>query len=161
MTEACRVLVVAATPALASQLEWCVRAAGHRPTVVTTFAAAKGSLERHPRPDLVISEIKLCEYNGLHVAVRGHAVGVPAIVVGEKTFKREAEALAATWLSPDSLDGEALPAAIARLVVLPHAAHGTFPWYPGVVPPDVHAVDAGVEVDPSDLSPTPPAAILH
>ena len=158
MTETCRVLVVAATPALASRLEWYVRAAGHRPTVVTTFAAAKGSLERHPRPDLVISEIKLCEYNGLHVAVRGHAVGVPAIVVGERTFKREAEELAATWLSPDNLDGEALPAAIARLVVLPQSAHGTFPWCPGVAPPDVHADDVGV--DPSDL-PATPAAILH
>ena len=160
MTETCRVLVVAATPALASRLEWYVRAAGHRPTVVTTFAAAKGSLERHPRPDLVISEIKLCEYNGLHVAVRGHAVGVPAIVVGERTFKREAEALEAIWLSPDSLDGEALPAAIAQLVVLPHSAHGTFPWYPGVVRPDVHTDEAGADVDPSDLTPAPPA-ILH
>jgi hypothetical protein len=156
MTETCRVLVVAATPALASRLEWYVRAAGHRPTVVTTFAAAKGSLERHPRPDLVISEIKLCEYNGLHVAVRGHAVGVPAIVVGEKTFQRDAEELAAIWLSPDNLDGEALPAAIARLVLLQHSAHTAFPWYPGVVSPTVHADDAG------DLSdPTPPATILH
>jgi CheY-like chemotaxis protein len=158
MTETCRVLVVAATPALASRLEWYVRAAGHRPTVVTTFAAAKGSLERHPRPDLVISEIKLCEYNGLHVAVRGHALGVPAIVVGEKIFQRDAEELAATWLSPDNLDGEALPAAIARLVVLPHSTHGTFPWYPGVVSPDVHTDAVG---DPSDLIPVPPSAILH
>ncbi len=159
MTETCRVLVVAATPALASRLEWYVRAAGHRPTVVTTFAAAKSSLERHPRPDLVISEIKLCEFNGLHVAVRGHAIGVPAIVIGEKTFQREAEELAATWLSPESLDGEALPAAIARLVDL-HAVPAAFPWIPGVVVPDAHIDDAGAASDLSDL-PSPPSAILH
>ena len=158
--DACKVLVVAATPALASRLEWYVRAAGHRPTVVTTFAAAKGSLERHPRPDLLISEIKLADYNGLHLAVRGHAIGVPAIVVGEKTFQRDAEDLAATWLSPDNLDGEALPAAIARLVDLPHSAHGTFPWYPGVVAPDVHT-DAGVGGDALDVLANPSAIVLH
>jgi DNA-binding NtrC family response regulator len=157
--ETCRVLVVAATPALASRLEWYVRAAGHRPTVVTTFAAAKGTLERHPRPDLVISEIKLCEYNGLHLAVRGQAVGVPAIVIGEKTFQRDAEELAATWLSPESLDGEALPAAIARLVDLPHSAHGHFPWYPGVAPVAL-ADERALSNDVSDL-PNLPAVILH
>ena len=44
-------------------------------------------------PRLLISEIKLGAYNGLHLAVRSLAVGIPAITIGDSTFSSDAEQL--------------------------------------------------------------------
>jgi hypothetical protein len=66
---------------------------------VTTFTAAKALLET--KPALVISELKLGEYNGLHLALKARAVGIPAIIVGpqDSVLQRDAGDLGATYLT--------------------------------------------------------------
>ncbi len=115
------VLVVAATPELTRRLERTLCSGTWQPTFVTTFATAKRHLDGE-HPDLLISEIKLGEYNGLHLAVRGAAVGIPAIVVGDAAFAGEAEQLGAMWLSPKEASGERLSATMNRLVGPSHPA---------------------------------------
>jgi DNA-binding response OmpR family regulator len=74
--------------------------AGYEPTVVGDFAGAKAYLEM--RPDLLITEIKLGAYNGLHLAIRAGIQQTPAIVVGEmdQVLKADAERQRATYLAP-------------------------------------------------------------
>jgi DNA-binding NtrC family response regulator len=131
MHEGSTVLVVATTPSLATKLASSVRAAGHQPVLLSSFAAARRHLDEQPRPDLLISEIKLCEYNGLHLAVRGLTAGIPAIVVGDKSFERDAEQLGAICLSPSDAAGERLHAAIIRLFDLSQSRHVAYEWSTG------------------------------
>jgi DNA-binding NtrC family response regulator len=121
MTEVRTVLVVATSPDFTRRLERTLSSRRWQPTFVSTFAKAKRHLDEE-RPDLLISEIKLGEYNGLHLALRGAAVGVPAIVVGDAAFASDAEQLGAVWLSPKEASGERLAATMARLVELSHPA---------------------------------------
>jgi hypothetical protein len=73
--------------------------AGYEPTVVSDFAAAKLSLEK--RPDLLITELKLGAYNGLHLAIRAGVSGIPTIVVGEAdpVLKSDAERQQAAYVA--------------------------------------------------------------
>ena len=109
-----RVLVVAPSARSSRSLAQFVRRAGYRPTVVTTFQAGKSQLAS--RPDLLITELKLGEYNGLHLALRSRTLGVPVIVVADKTFEHEAEQVGAVWLSPEAAQSGELPAAMMRLL---------------------------------------------
>ena len=74
--------------------------AGYEATVVGDFASAKAYLEM--RPDLLITELKLGAYNGLHLAIRAGIQQTPAIVVGEMdpVLKADAERQRATYLAP-------------------------------------------------------------
>jgi DNA-binding NtrC family response regulator len=119
MSDVHTVLVVAATAELTRRLERTLCSGAWQPTFVTTFAKAKRHLDGE-HPDLLISEIKLGEYNGLHLALRVAAVGIPAIVVGDPAFAGEAEQLGAMWLSPTEASGEHLSATMNRLVELSH-----------------------------------------
>lgn len=107
------ILAVAPSQSVAAKL---VRLLGDasRLVVVTTFAAAKVHLDSPP--DLLITEVKLGEYNGLHLALRARAAGIPAIVLGDRVFEREAEQLGATYLSPVRLDTAELPSIVAHLL---------------------------------------------
>jgi DNA-binding NtrC family response regulator len=73
-------------------------AAGYEVALVGTFAAAKAQLKASP--DLIITDVKLGAYNGLHLAVRAHSVGIPVIAMGadDSVLEREAVALNARWL---------------------------------------------------------------
>jgi DNA-binding NtrC family response regulator len=75
-------------------------AAGYEVALVGTFAAAKAQLKAVP--DLVITDVKLGAYNGLHLAVRAHSAGIPVIAMGadDSVLEREAAALNARWLGP-------------------------------------------------------------
>jgi DNA-binding NtrC family response regulator len=150
------VLVTATTPAISRRLESSVRAAGHRPFVVTTFETAKRVLQSHPRPDLVISEIKLGEYNGLHLAVRSQFAGIPAIVVGEDAFKCEAEQLGAIFCAPRDVNAITMRTAIARSIELAQATQSEFAWYSGdFIPSDtVSDVDFATLFDAGSLNTT-------
>jgi DNA-binding response OmpR family regulator len=91
MMRSCRrILVVAANPALAETVVSWLSTAGHRASVVTDFASAKPELDAHP-PDLLVTEIKLGAFNGLHLAIRSRAT-TPAIVIGDPDCVLEAEA---------------------------------------------------------------------
>ena len=123
MSQRRSVLVVAVSPDLRQCLERTLGSAAWQPTFVTTFSQAKRQLDAEP-PQLLISEIKLGEYNGLHLAVRSLAVGIPAITIGDSSFSSDAEQVGATWLSPNVASGEQLCETMERMVDHTPVAYG-------------------------------------
>ena len=93
------VVIVAQNPALATALLSWLGNAGYELAIVTTFTAAKALLET--KPALVISELKLGEYNGLHLALKARTVGIPTIIVGphDTVLQKDANELGATYLT--------------------------------------------------------------
>jgi len=94
-----RVLVVAPTSALAANLvEWLTEA-GHEVILVTSFLAGKARLEI--TPSVLIAEVRLGDYNGLHLALRAKAGNIPALVLGnpDPVLEREAERLGVVYLA--------------------------------------------------------------
>jgi DNA-binding response OmpR family regulator len=128
------VLVVAPTPSIATTLFAWLADAGCAPLVVSSFGAAKQYLE--DAPAVLISEVRLGEYNGLHLALKARAQGVPAIVLGQpdSVLQREAADLGAAYLA-QPLDAQQLLAIVqpmlearteARQVVHPGRASVSF-----------------------------------
>jgi CheY-like chemotaxis protein len=94
-----RVLVVAPTSRLAANLvEWLTEA-GHEVILVTSFPAGKARLEL--APSVLISEIRLGDYNGLHLALRAKGGNIPSLVVGnpDPVLEREAARLGVAYLT--------------------------------------------------------------
>lgn len=100
MTHTPDVLLVTPNPAVAAETLAQLTDRGLRVTVVATFAAAREQLQS--RPDVLISEVRLGEYNGLHLALRARSSGIPAIILGEddETMAREAGKLGAAYVAP-------------------------------------------------------------
>ena len=93
-----RVLVVAPTPQVAATLlEWLTEA-GHEVILVTSFLAGKARLEH---VSVLISEVRLGDFNGLHLALRARTGEIPSIVVGnaDAVLEREAERLGVAYLT--------------------------------------------------------------
>ena len=90
MTSLARVLLVASSPRVASDLEATLTSAGYTPITVREFSAAKAVLET--RPDFLITEHKLGAFNGLHLAILAADQGTPTIVIGESDPVLQAEA---------------------------------------------------------------------
>lgn len=110
-----RVLLVTQTPAHGKHFfDWLI-AGGYDVTLVVTFAAAKVHLVSSP--DLLISEIRLGEYNGLHLASRAQAAHIPAIVIGDAdpVLERDARQMQIVYLHED-LDRESLLVSCERLL---------------------------------------------
>src|SRR5688500_14175958 len=125
-----RILVVSPNVALASTLLAWLGEDHHDLTVVTTFAAAKHHLAT--KPDLLITDLKLGEYNGLHLALRGKAAGTAAIVLGENdpVFQDQAEQLGAAYLSAADLELDELLTVISQLLSASHDKAPTRPeWF--------------------------------
>ena len=101
-----QLVIVAKTPALANNLLTWLVADGYRPTVATTYATATVHLQTGPR--LVISQLRLGEYNGLHVALRARAKGIPTVVIGEPdvVLERDAKEIGVTYVRLDELRRE-------------------------------------------------------
>jgi len=116
MNQRRRILAAAPTPALAAQLAMWLHEPEHELVMVNTFAAALVYLPQHP--DLLITEVKLGEYNGLHLALRGRAAGIPAIVLGAADLlcERETRQIGATYLPEAQLEGDELESLIQSLV---------------------------------------------
>ena len=93
------VVIVAQNPALATALLSWLGSAGYELAIVTTFGAAKALLDTQPA--LVIAEVKLGEYNGLHLALKARALNIPAIVIGphDTVLERDAEELGASYVT--------------------------------------------------------------
>ena len=106
MTGRHQVLIVTQTPALATDLRAWLSAHGYWITAADTYGAAKFQLEMSP--SVVITELKLGEYNGLHLAVRANASHIPVLVIGDQDrfFEHEAEHLGATYLAFGELNRE-------------------------------------------------------
>jgi DNA-binding NtrC family response regulator len=93
------VVVVAQGPDVRSMLGSWFSKAGYEVVIASTFAEAKELLPLGP--DMVVSELKLGEYNGLHIAAHAQNLGIPAIVIGPRDIglERDAEQLGALYLS--------------------------------------------------------------
>ncbi len=101
MTLSPHVLLVAPTGRVATTVSASLLDAGMRVTLVTSFKAARKALESSP--DLLISEVRLGEYNGLHLALRAQVRGIRAIVIGvrDRVTQQDAATLGATYLEDD------------------------------------------------------------
>lgn len=88
-----RVLVVASCPVVADTIAAWLASDGHETTVVSDFASAKPQLDANP-PDLLIAQIKLGAFNGLHLAIRARArkQAIASIVIGDADSVLQAEA---------------------------------------------------------------------
>jgi DNA-binding response OmpR family regulator len=114
MTQGRRILVVAQSTTLAGNLLAWLGDPEHELVIANTFAAAKHHLAT--RPHLLIAEVKLGEYNGLHLALRARALGIPSIVLGaaDETFSRQAQDLGAIYLAAGALDAAGIRASIRQ-----------------------------------------------
>jgi DNA-binding NtrC family response regulator len=120
------VLVVSPTPSMAQAVASSVRQCGYTALVVRTFAEAKKHMEL--RPHLLITELKLAEYNGLHLALRAQSAEAPAIVIADPTFEHEIEQNGAVWMSPSMAATDDLQPIVVRLLQGPTASDATFLW---------------------------------
>src|SRR5258708_30583504 len=87
---ATQVLLVGRSGGLACTLAPDLSAAGYRTLVASDFGEAKALLAK--RPSLLITEVKLGAYNGLHLAIRARAVGTPTLVIGDLDLVLQADA---------------------------------------------------------------------
>lgn len=131
-----RVLIVADTPALTEDLLGWLVPGGYRSTVATTFACAMRQLRTHPQ--LVISQLRLGAYNGLHVAIRARGEGIPAVVIGppDTVLEREARQLGATFVTSGELARERILAVVHELIsseMAVESGSGPLDSLPGVV----------------------------
>jgi CheY-like chemotaxis protein len=120
------VLVVSPTPSMAHAVASSVRQCGYTALVVRSFGEAKKHLEL--RPHLVITELKLAEYNGLHLALRAQTTEAPTIVIADTTFEHEVEQNGAIWMSPSMAATDDLQPLLIRLLQGPTAGDATFIW---------------------------------
>ena len=108
------VLLVTPTAKLSSALVPAIRNAGYRVMLAKTFEMAKALLA--DSPDLVITELKLGEYNGLQLALRSRPAGIPTVVIADKSFEHDVEQFGAIWLPSEEIDGEEFAAVMPRLL---------------------------------------------
>jgi CheY-like chemotaxis protein len=147
-----KILVVAQNPTLACQLVTWLAPVTHELVVVTTFAAAKVHLAT--RPDVVITEVKLREYNGLHLALRAQSLGIPTLVIGtaDGVFERQAQQLGASYLVESEIDEEALQARLRKMLDEGHAEALAHAWCEDVPTSTVAFVEDGVGTPPLGIA---------
>ncbi len=129
MAVARTVLVVSPTPAVATAVVATVRRSGYEPVLVRGFNEAKRLLSAAPH--LVVTELKLGEYNGLQLALRAATTEIPTIVVADEGFENEVEQLGATWVSSNAVDGIELRSAMVELLQGAGARQTTLGWEDG------------------------------
>ena len=133
MVPARRILVVTRDSWRERALPVWLSAAGYEVDLVGTFAEAKTHLDDNPAA--IITDVKLGAYNGLHLAVRAHALSIPAILVGldDAVLEREASALHTRWLGATPTR-EALLSELEQATVnatsgdAPRGSASSFPW---------------------------------
>jgi DNA-binding NtrC family response regulator len=115
-TTARTILIVGPTISLANSLSQWLRHAGYDLAIVTTFADAKAHLRTSP--DLVVTEVRLGEYNGLHLALYAQAEGIPAIVIGasDAVVEEDARQFGASFLHADEISKEQVVPLVAQLL---------------------------------------------
>lgn len=88
-----RVLVVASNPQMGETVVGWLTSAGHDTRLLSDFASAKPEIDADP-PALLVAEVKLGAFNGLHLAIRarGRNRNTPSIVIGDPDRVLEAEA---------------------------------------------------------------------
>ena len=112
-----RVLVVMSHPGIAATTRAWVERRGYQADICPGFTAASTQLRR--TPDLVIAEVRLGAFNGLHVAMRALWEGIPAIVMGpdDLVLSREARSMGISYVTPD-VHEQAMAALVDNLVTM-------------------------------------------
>ena len=91
---------------------------GHRVTATASFAEARQQLEKHP-PGVVISDIRLGAFNGLHLALLATDLPTTASIVlddhRDHVFESQAQQFRSVYLVKP-IDPLALTAHVSRLV---------------------------------------------
>ena len=121
------ILLVSPTPSIAKALSSAIRRMGHHVLVTRTFEGAKRYLSAMPH--LLVTELKLGAYNGLHLALRAGATDIPTVVIADDSFDHEVEQVGAVRLSADSAGGDSFRTQVIRLLQGIGAGHSVFPWY--------------------------------
>ena len=109
------ILIVAHTPSVAKALYTWFSEAGYEAVIVTSFAAAKVHLDADP--DLLVSELRLGDYNGLHLGLKARTRGIPAVVMSDAdpVLEREAEQMGVVYV-PSNPDRRRMLALVGRLL---------------------------------------------
>jgi len=105
MSPRSRVLLVSLPDGVSATLTSLLFNAGHETVLASDFASAKSVLA--DRLDLLITDLKLGAYNGIHLAIRAASLGTPVIVIGDPdpVLEADAERQHATYLTtPLDLD---------------------------------------------------------
>jgi DNA-binding response OmpR family regulator len=112
-------LVVASDQGLLERVVGWLSSEGHDTRICTDFESAKAAYDADP-PDLLVTQLKLGAFNGLHLAMRARCQRQDAstIVIGkpDALFEEEAERHQAKYL-PQPLD-ERQFSEIARALLL-------------------------------------------
>jgi CheY-like chemotaxis protein len=118
MTTSRRVLVVSKSFHQREQLVRWLVSDGYDPVAVGEFKDARRELDAHS-PDLLVSDVKLDAYNGLHLAIWGRGKGLTtrSILIGEPdlVLQKEAERERAAYLTPP-LEQKAFLTIVASLL---------------------------------------------
>jgi DNA-binding response OmpR family regulator len=118
-----KILVVAQTPSLTDTIVESFDAAVYEVAVARSFASGKVHLDLEP--DLLVAELRLGEYNGLHLALRARVRAIPAMVIGEpdSVLENETSKLAAQYVrTPDVQRDQLIAMASALLATRPATA---------------------------------------
>ena len=99
-----KVLVVAQDTHLAMTLVSWLRESGCEPFLTTSFSAGRDQLDAGPA--IIMAQVRLGAFNGLHLALCARAKGIPAIVLGDAdpATEREARKVGAAYLSAFELE---------------------------------------------------------
>lgn len=110
-----RILVVTPDAQKRRNLAAWLSAEGYEVVLVGTFTAGKAQLAGNP--DLVIADIRLGAYNGLHLAIHAKRTAIPTMVMGsdDQVLARDAQALDVRWLGADP-DPSVLVATVKEVV---------------------------------------------
>jgi DNA-binding response OmpR family regulator len=139
MTRRLRVLVVSRDKRVAIGTRELLRAAGYDVCVRTTLYGGTRGLYRS-RPDLVIADVRLGAFNGLHLAMRASWSGVPAVVLGydDRVLQREAQAIGTPFVA-GPIEDTALLALVESLASMALLRVGRRAWDLDVPQPDAPA----------------------
>ena len=115
MTSRPRVLLVCPPGGVAKTLATLLAETGCDVLLASDFASAKTALAR--RPSLLVTDLKLGAYNGLHLAIRAAMVGTAALVIGhvDPVLQADAERQQAVYLTVP-LDRERALQEVRRLL---------------------------------------------
>jgi DNA-binding NtrC family response regulator len=111
-TDGKRVLVVDDDQALLRMIEHWLTASGYAVEICSSFEAAKHQLMRSPPPDVLLTDIRLGVFNGLHLVMLAKDLSprTAAIVMSaydDVTMRKEASLYGAAYL-PKPFTGEAM-----------------------------------------------------
>ena len=111
-----RILIVGPTTVLSNLLVGWLTPVPYELVIVSQFGPARVHVDMEP--DLLITELKLHDHNGLHLALRARAKAVPAVVIGDPdpVLERDASEFGATYVHTADLQRDELLQIVDRLI---------------------------------------------